>query len=343
MKTNTDFAKSLSKFLSEYLPHERNMSPNTILSYRDAFVQFISYMRDEQKIRIEKLTLDRMTKEVVLDFLIWVQKERNCGIATRNYRLAAIHSFISYLQYEDIVRLDQWQKILSIKAMKSEKKSINYLTVDAIKLLLQQPDITTAKGRRNLALLALMYDTGARVQEMIDLTPESIYIASTPYTIRLLGKGQKYRIVPLMEEQVVLLKWYMEENKLWEEHRLKHPLFFNNRGEKLTRAGVAFILKTYIEMARVRNPDLIPESVSCHSLRHSKAMHLLQAGVNLVYIRDILGHVSIQTTDIYARADSKQKREALEKAYINLVPESDKNPLWEKNQDLLEWLKGFRK
>ncbi|KAA6320282.1 Tyrosine recombinase XerC [termite gut metagenome] len=159
MKTNTDFAKLLSKFLSRYLPHERNMSPNTILSYRDTFVQFISYMRGEQKIRIEKLTLDKITKDAVLGFLAWVQNERNCGIATRNYRLAAIHSFILYLQYEDIVHLSQWQKILSIKAMKSEEKSINYLTVDALKLLLQQPDTTTSKGRRNLALLALMYDT----------------------------------------------------------------------------------------------------------------------------------------------------------------------------------------
>jgi site-specific recombinase XerD len=158
-----------------------------------------------------------------------------------------------------------------------------------------------------------------------------------------LGKGKKYRIVPLIEEQVTLLKRYMEENNLLEECRLKHPLFFNKRGEKLTRAGVAFILKTYIEMARAHDPGLIPESVSCHSLRHSKAMHLLQAGVNLVYIRDILGHCSIQTTDVYARADSKQKREALEKAYTNLLPESDKTRQWEKNQNLLEWLKGFRK
>jgi len=343
MNTNTDFAKQLSKFLSEYLPHERNMSPNTILSYKDTFVQFISYMRDKRKVRLEKLTLDKITKEAVLGFLAWVQDERNCGIATRNYRLAAIHSFILYLQYEDIMRLDEWHKILSIKAMKVEKKSINYLTVDAMKLLLEQPDTATSKGRRNLALLALMYDTGARVQEMIDLTPESIYIASTPYTIRLLGKGRKFRVLPLMEEQVTLLKRYMEENNLMEERRLKHPLFFNNRGEKLTRPGIAYILKTYIEMVRMVRPDLIPDSVSCHSLRHSKAMHLLQAGVNLVYIRDILGHCSVQTTDVYARADSKQKREALENSYNNLIPESDKIRQWEKDQNLLEWLNGFRK
>ena len=342
MITNTDFAKWLGKFLSEYLPHERNLSPNTILSYRDTFVQFLEYMKSVHLIKIEKITLDVITKDIVLGFLSWVQEKRNCGIATRNYRLAAIHSFIQYLQYEDIMRLEQWQKILSIKSMKAEKKSISYLSTDAIKLLFEQPDITTRGGRRNLSLLALMYDTGARVQEIIDLTPGSLNMASSPYSIRLFGKGRKYRIVPLMDEQVQLLKRYIEENDLMENYRLKHPLFFNNRGNKLTRSGVAYILKSYVEMAKTVNPELIPESVSCHSLRHSKAMHLLQAGVNLVYIRDILGHTSIQTTDVYARADSKQKREALESSYVNLVPESENTRQWEKDRNLLEWLKGFR-
>ena len=122
---------------------------------------------------------------------------------------------------------------------------------------------------------------------------------------------------------------------------MKCPLFFNTRGEKLTRAGVTYILKTYVNLAKKQYPGLIPEIVSCHSLRHSKAMHLLQAGVNIIYIRDLLGHVSIQTTDIYARADSKLKREALEKAYVDLVPENAKTREWEKSQNLLEWLKSL--
>ena len=341
MRTGTDFAKYLSKFLSEYLPYERNMSSNTVASYRDSFVQFIGYMKDVETIRVERLTLDVITRQRVLDFLSWVQKERNCGIATRNHRLAAIHSFMSYLQYEEIHHLDEWQRILSIKAMKDEKKSINYLTTDGIKLILDQPDITTRNGRRNLALLALMYDTAARVHEIIDLTPESLKIESSPYTIRLFGKGRKSRVVPLMEEQIVILKRYMDENHLFENGKLKHPLFFNSRHEKLTRAGVTYILNTYVGMARQVTPSLVPCTISCHTLRHSKAMHLLQAGVNLVYIRDLLGHVSIQTTEIYARADHKQKREALEKAYTNLIPEKAKECEWEQNQDLLDWLKGL--
>lgn len=343
MNTGTDFAKHLSKFLSEYLPHERNMSPNTVSSYRDAFVQFIGYMKDVQKIKVEQLTLDTVTRGRVLGFLSWVQQERSCSIATRNQRLAAIHSFIYYLQYEEIHHLAEWQRILSIKAMKDARKSISYLTTEGIKLLLEQPNIMTGNGLRNLALLALIYDTGARVQEIIDLTPESLKIESTPYTIRLFGKGRKARVVPLMKEQIVILKRYMEENHLFENYKLKYPLFFNSRKEKLTRAGVTYILKTYTGMARQVSPELIADAISCHSLRHSKAMHLLQAGVNLVYIRDLLGHVSTQTTDIYARADSKQKREALEKAYTDLVPEKAKERDWEKNRDLVFWLKALQK
>jgi len=150
-----------------------------------------------------------------------------------------------------------------------------------------------------------MYDSGARVQEMIDLTPSSIRLDS-PNLVRLVGKGRKALMVPLNEEQIVFLKKYMQEMHLLEPHANLYPLFSNTRNVKLTRAGVTYILKTYADQARKINPSIIPETISCHSLRHSKAMHLLQAGVNLVYIRDILGHVSVQTTEGYARSDSKK-------------------------------------
>ena len=158
-----------------------------------------------------------------------------------------------------------------------------------------------------------------------------------------MGKGRKERVVPLQNEQVDLLKAYMRENKLLEPHYNQHSLFFNCWGKKLTRSGVNYILKTYADTARKVNPALVPETISCHVLRHSKAMHLLQAGVNLVYIRDILGHVSIQTTDVYARADSKQKRVALEKTYVDVIPETNREKSWGKDGSLLEWLKGLDK
>lgn len=343
MKIITDFAKYLTRFLSEYLPVERNMSSNTIASYRDTFVLFVNYMKDVKHIKIDTLSLKDITKNVIVDFLQWLNDCRANSISTRNNRLAAIHSFAQFLQYENITNLREWQNILSIKSKKTANKEFSYLSVDAIKLLLRQPDVSTLYGRRDLTLLTLMYDTGARVQEIIDLTPDSIRINDTPYTIRIIGKGRKSRIQPIMKEQVHLLKHYMEENHLLGYEKQTSPLFFNNRREKFTRAGITYLLKKYAATAKTENRELFPETISCHSLRHSKAMHLLQAGVNIVYIRDFLGHSSIQTTEIYARADSKQKREALEKVYIDLSPEIPQRAKWEQNNDLLQWLKGFAK
>ena len=341
MTTRTDFAKYLTRFLSEYLPHQRNVSKNTIASYRDSFVQFINYMKDINGIPVERLLLKHLTRDNVINYLQWLHNTKKNTSATCNYRLAAIRSFCSYLQYIVIDNMVEWQSILSIKAKKTEISPPNYLSMEGIKLLLAQPDTTSWKGRRHLALLSLMYDTGARVQEIADLTVDCVRIDTTPYTIRLTGKGRKTRIVPLAEAQVDILRSYMEENNLNDPNMMKKPLFFNGRHEKLTREGITYILKIYADMANKQQPEIIPKKISCHSIRHSKAMHLLQAGVNLVYIRDILGHVSIQTTDIYARADSKAKREALENAYTRLTPNTITENERERNKNLLEWLKGL--
>lgn len=337
MKT-TDFAKYMTDFLTVYLVNEKGVSPNTIKGYRDTFVQFIDYTSSIKGIKLERLTLSALNKELVLDFLDWLQREKHCCASTRNARLAAIHSYIKYVQYHHPDNLYEFQRILSIKSKKHEKGHLNYLSLEAIKLLLSMPDATTKKGRRDLALLSLMYDTGCRVQEMADLRVKDVHL-SEPYYVTIIGKGSKIRQVPLLPEQMKILSLYVKENRLDRIECRPYPLFSNNRHEKLTRGGITHILKKYVSMARQQNQEILPDKISCHSLRHSKAMHLLQAGVNLVYIRDILGHVSIQTTEIYARADSKQKREAIEKAYKNVNPEIE--PLWEKDKDLLSWLKSF--
>ncbi len=334
----TDFSKSLTDFLTKYLPADRGASYNTILSYKMTFILLISFIQEQKGMKVQKLMLKDITKTCIEEFLDWLQSERKCGDATRNARLAAVHSFFKFLQYESPEHLHEWQRILSIKVKKTKREALNYLTVDGIKLLLDQPDLTTKKGMRDLAMLALMYDTGARVQEIIDLSPSSLRL-NKPYTIKLIGKGNKARIVPLMEQEVAHLQGYMVNNKLLEGYANKYPLFYNSRREKLTRAGVTHVLQQYAKMARDKDGTLIPEKISCHSLRHSKAMHLLQAGVNLVYIRDILGHESVTTTEIYARVDSKQKREAIEKAYVNVI--NKEAPLWTQNEGLLDWLRKF--
>jgi len=288
---------------------------------------------------LDKMTLKDLTKEDVVSFLDWLQQVRKCGDATRNVRLAALHSFCRFLLYQKPELLWELQRVLAISMKKTEKSSISHLTIEGIKLLLRQPDTKTPKGLRDLAILCLMYDSAARVSEIINLTPSMIRLEQ-PHTIKLVGKGNKARIVPLMESDVIILRQYMIKNRLLEDNANQKPLFYNARKEKLTRSGLYHIFRTYACEARKKAGDLIPDKkLCCHSLRHSKAIHLLQAGVNLVYIRDILGHQSVKTTEIYARTDSKQKREVLEKAYADVI--THETPIWAHNSNLLDWLKEF--
>lgn len=335
----TNFAHYISFFLRQYLSNERGYSDNTIKSYRDSFLLLLSFLKDEKGIKLEKITLEILDKNLILEFLDWLTNVRKCSSSSRNTRLAALHSFFKYLSREELSYLDRCQSILSITPKKSSKDTINYMSTEAVKLILSMPNLESRKGRRDLALLSLMYDTGGRVQEIIDLTPSMINLEK-PFSVKLFGKGKKIRLVPVLDAQMYHLKNYMKENGLLNHNINIHPLFYNNRSERLTRAGINYIVKMYVAKARKIEPSIFPKTVSCHTFRHSKAMHLLLSGVNLVYIRDILGHSSVITTEMYAKVDSRQKREALEKAYINLNPAENKSN-WENNPTLIDWLKSF--
>lgn len=337
-----NLAKYITGFLGGCLPHERNVSPNTIAAYRDAFVSFFSFLRDEKQIKIDKAALSDINREHVVEYLRWLIEKQGKSIATRNNRLAAIRSFVSYLQYDNIEHLEQWQRVLAIKNLKKEHPTPAHFTKEGIKLLLEQPDSTSTKELRHLTILALMYDTGCRVQELADLTVASLRIQCKPYSIKVYGKGRKWRIVPLSEHVVAILNKYMDKYHIDCQISMKRPIFCNCAGSKLSRAGITYILKKYADMARICDPTIIPDITSCHQLRHSRAMHLLQSGVNLVWIRDLLGHTSIQTTEVYARADSKQKREAIEQASECLTP-SQPDAEWIDNNNLITWLKGLGK
>lgn len=334
----TDFAYSLTSYLGKYLPGEVGASTNTIQSYRDTFSMLIRYCAFEKNIPAEKLTLHQLDKKLIEDFLNWLETERKCSVSTRNQRLAAIHAFFKHLQLEKPHALYQYQQIIAIPMKKAQKKSINYLPLDSIKSLLAIPDTTIKSGRRDLIILSLMYDSGARVQEIADVQVADIRLHS-PATVKLTGKGNKTRIVPLMEPMAKLIEQYLKENKLNLSQCNEYPLFCNREGKKLSRSGISYILEKHFSKVKELSPECFPDTISPHIMRHSKAMHLLQSGVNLVYIRDLLGHVSIQTTEIYARADSSMKRKALEDAYENVV--SDELPEWQQNADLLEWLKDL--
>ncbi|MBF0312915.1 MAG: tyrosine-type recombinase/integrase [Oligoflexia bacterium] len=185
---------------------------------------------------------------------------------------------------------------------------------------------------------SVLYDTGARVQELIDIKICDVILGSSPVVV-LNGKGNKIRRVPLMKNTIAILKRYLSENDLEKQWKNQHPLFVNSQHKKLTKEGVTYILNKYVSMARAGSP-LVPEYVSPHVLRHSKAIHLLQAGVNLIYIRDFLGHADIKTTEVYAKTDTETKRKAIEGAYPDII--NSDMPDWNKDKELLSWLSGLK-
>jgi site-specific recombinase XerD len=336
-----DFPKYLSAYLSKYLPGQKNASKNTITSYCDTFKLFLIFCEEEKKMKPEKICLCDMTKELVLKYLDWLETKRECSISTRNQRLAVIHSFFRYVQKDSPENLCEIQKILSIPIKKHPKATVPYLTGTETQILLAQPDSSSYEGYRDMVLLSFLYDTGARVQELVDIKVKDIRL-TTPAVVTLHGKGSKIRIVPIMGKTTDLIKTYLDKKKY---HigiaKGDNYLFVNQKKQQLSRWGISYILNKYVEMAK-SNPDFqVSFPVTPHVLRHAKAMHLLQSGVNLIYIRDFLGHVDCSTTEVYARADSEMKRKAIENAYVDLVPND--LPRWEEDGELMKWLSNFCK
>ena len=329
----TDFAVLLHRFLTAHLAGLRGCSPSTIGSYRDAFKLLICYFRDERSIPPEKLTLDRIDAAAIAGFLNWLETSRHNSIATRNQRLAAVSSFYRWMQSQDPARMASCQDILAIPAKKQAQPAVNHLTTGQTRRLLAQPDRSTRPGRRDATLLAVLYDTAARVQELADLTVRDIRL-QPPALAVLTGKGGKTRHVPLGGNTAALLNAYLAEHGLDQPGHDNHPLFANQHGTKLSRGGIAWIIGKY--QARTGDPALVSADLSPHVLRHSKAMHLYDAGVPLPYIRDILGHADLSTTEIYARASTEAKRKALEATYTEIV--TDDLPEWNQNPGLLNWL-----
>lgn len=333
MKKN-EFPYYLSKFFQSYLPGSRNVSENTILSYRDTFTKLLTYLRDNKAVAPDKVTFSSVGRSTVEDFLFYLENDEGCSVSTRNQRLAGLKSFYRYVEVERPDLLIDCQSILLIKNKKSPKPVIDYLTGDEMKLLFEQPDISTLKGRRDLSLLSLMYDSAARVQEICDLKVCDIRLGS-PAVVRLYGKGRKSRDVPLSKPCVEILKRYVSENRLDGKEMLNTPLFFNSRREKLSRSGVSYILAKYISLAN-EHGGALSDKITPHCLRHSKAMHMIEADINLIYIRDFLGHESIETTQVYAKANPEVRRKAIDK--MESKSPEPALPDWNDNPDIMNFL-----
>jgi len=332
----TDFARHLSGFLTRYLPGQRNLSTNTIASYRDAMKLFLVFCETVHKLKPDKIRISDISSELLADYLGWLERERHCGVSTRNQRLAAFKSFFHYVATAEPEHLLACQRILGLPMKRTARQPMSFFSPEGLHRLLSQPDTTTSQGRRDHALLVLLYDSAARVQEICDLRVRDLRF-ERPATVRLQGKGRKTRIVPVTTRSAAIMEHYLKERGwIGKSAALDLPLFMNSRRCKLTRAGVAHILAKYVRLMAQTDSTDVPPSVSPHCLRHSKAVHLLRSGVALIYIRDFLGHASVTTTEIYAKVDAEEKRKALEEAYE--VPAQETVPAWETDQSLMAWL-----
>lgn len=329
-----DFPFHISKFLVDYLQTQRGASTNTSKTYRDAFVQLLEYLYETKGLRSDKVGLKDLTPEVITGFLDWIESEKKVTVATRNNRLGAVKSFFRYLSYREPEFLSTCTVILGIRQKKFEPKPMNYLTLDAYKLLLASFNVDDKKQMRDLCIVAVMYESGGRVSEIAGIRSVD-FKSENPYTLLLHGKGKKTRIVPIDKSVGKLVDRYRQIYKVKEDE----PLFFNTRREPLTREGLNYVLQKYFCMARKNRPEIFPPTISPHCIRHSRAMHLLENNVNLIYIRDLLGHSSVMTTEIYSKANPEIKRIRIEEATKTLLGDNIGYTEEEKNE-LLNWLKN---
>ena len=328
-------ARALRDYFGDHLPRVRGMSPNTVRSYRDSFTLLLRFVATHSGRQVIVLDVDDLDADQVMAFLQHLEDVRGNSPTTRNVRLAAIHAFFRYFASRFPDRLEQCQRVLGIPFKRAGSKPVEYLEFEELQAIFEIIDRTTTLGRRDYALLTAMFNTGARVQEILDLRPCDVQFVK-PYHARLFGKGQKERLCPLWPQTVRLLRDLIAENGVDVES--KAPLFRNRRGHPLTRFGVRYILTKHCDRAQATARTLANKRLHPHSVRHSTAIQLLKAGVDLVTISNWLGHTSVNTTNRYAKIDLDMKREA-----INRIGPTEKGttPSWQTDSSILTWLESL--
>lgn len=330
-------ARALRDFFADHLPRLRGMSPHTVLSYRDSLRLLLSFVASRRNGDVSSLDIEDLGPQEIIDFLRHLEQERRCTASTRNVRLAAIHAFFRYLSAHDPECIEHCQRVLGVPFKRAQARPVEYLEYDEIKAVLDAVDRATADGRRDYALLVTMFNTGARVQEVLDLRVCDLQL-KRPFQVRLVGKGRKERLCPLWPQTAnVLLDW-LEERSV--DLRSIGRLFLNHRNEPLTRFGVRYILAKYCKRARGQAPSLEGKRLHLHAMRHSTAVHLLKAGVDFSTISHWLGHASITTTNRYASVDLDMKREAIAKARP-IAGSPQPGATWRKDTSILEWLEAL--
>lgn len=333
-------------FLTVYLPRQRCCSENTVKTYKAALNQMLEYIKMKHMIPLYDVTLSMLTKDSVVDFLTWLENERGCSAQTINLRLAALRAFFAYAADEEMTICPLLHDLKKIPKKKCPKPVVEYMSEAAVKTLLRQPDITTEKGIRDQFLMIVLYDTGARIQEVMNLQLKDFKLEGTP-TVTLHGKGKKIRVVPIMDRTVRHLERYINIFHANEEMSSSAYLFYSRRNGQISQMSTENarkIMKYYARSARLECSE-IPERLHPHLWRHSRAMHLYQHGMDLSLISQWLGHSSMETTLIYAHADTEQKRLAIQKAMASSDPSLshlENLPPWRNDDDLIARLYGLK-
>lgn len=337
--TPTALGRDLVTFFEDFLPAQRGLSPHTIRSYRDALLLLLRFSARELRRTVDRLDVPDLTVERVTRFLAALEAERDNGIATRNARLGAIHVFARYLASQRPEHLGTLQRIIGMPFKRGAIEApIEYLDRAELDALLKSIDRATPLGRRDYALFAFMFNTGARVQEALDLRIGDVRLEAPPQ-VRLLGKGRKTRICPLWPATARLLRELIAAREVGAADTASPLVFTNARGRALTRYGVRYLLKRYVQKASRVAPSLKSKRLHPHSIRHSTAVALLKSGVDFATISQWLGHAGLNTTMRYARADLDLKRRALAQAFPDALAPPPGGRLLLSGVDLAGWLR----
>jgi site-specific recombinase XerD len=322
--------------LTDYLPQQRALSPHTLHSYRDSLKLLLQFVAGT-KADSGQLTMEHVTYERVMAFLLHLETRRNNRVSTRNVRLGAIRSFFRFVGVHYPEHLAQAQRILSAPLKRTASREIQHLELSEVQALLGGIDRSTPDGRRDHVLVSFMFNTGARVGEVVGLQACDLALDSPP-SVQLRGKGRKERRCPLWAETAKALRDHLREGKVAAHE--PRSVFLNRRGQPLTRFGVRWVLQKHVRRAALRVPSLKSKRLHPHSIRHSTAMHLLQSGIDLSTIANWLGHVSINTTSKYLTLDLEAKRQALDKSE-RVLSGRQRSTLRPPDHDLIEWLESL--
>ncbi len=331
MVTTPSFPHLLQAFFHDWLTRQRDASPHTIHAYRDAWRLFLRFVAGRRRREVAALGFVDLTADEILAFLEHVERDRHGSVSTRNCRLAALRSFFLFVADREPLAAEQCAAVLRIPTKRATRRSITYLDAEEVAAILAQPDRTTLAGQRDHALLALLYNTGARIQEALNLTPGVIRL-DAPAQVRFMGKGRKERICPLWPETAALIGALLKRCP----RSLDEPIFTNRLDQPLHASGVRFRLRQYVGSAERLHPHLREKHVTPHSFRHTAAVHLVAAGVDVTVIQSWLGHAHLDTTFLYAQANVETKRRAIEQ--VDGPARPGRPPRWKREPALLAWL-----